>query len=389
MNSFAERVLCRLLLLTMSATASACAGESPDSPGQTRPEQEIPEADPAVAFFLQKWGVDSPFPTGPMTQPLPLAVDTRDWELMRQGYLAHAEKEELAKNRPEAVREPYQKDYKFSWDVFTMNIPLWRAVLEPLAGKPGLRYLEVGISEGRATLWMLENVLTHPTSRAVGIDPFLVPDHEQRLLDNLEKSGAADRIELIKGFSQEALPQLPENSFDVIYIDGSHLAGDVMLDAVYSWRLLKPGGLVIHDDYIWEQRRGLPSELTPWTAVDAFVTALRNTVEVVHRGDQIILRKLPDRLPDFCWNRNPCSRVGDYYYAWTSRTFYKLGTTDVIQLSEAELQTLESILRSRRFGAEANLLLAKDVAALRSQRPEEFKRFADLLRLRIAGGGRQ
>ena len=37
---------------------------------------------------------------------------------------------------------------------------------------------------------------------------------------------------------------------DLIYIDGSHLAKDVLSDAILSWKLLKPSGVMIFDDYL-------------------------------------------------------------------------------------------------------------------------------------------
>jgi len=44
-------------------------------------------------------------------------------------------------------------------------LPMW-------AGKP-ITYLEIGVYEGQSLTWMMQNVLTHPDSRAVGIDPWL------------------------------------------------------------------------------------------------------------------------------------------------------------------------------------------------------------------------
>ncbi len=41
-----------------------------------------------------------------------------------------------------------------------------------LTGKPGLRFLEIGCFEGQATLWLMQQVLTHATARMVVIDPF-------------------------------------------------------------------------------------------------------------------------------------------------------------------------------------------------------------------------
>jgi hypothetical protein len=63
-------------------------------------------------------------------------------------------------------------DYVFTQDWFTRKSPAWEVVLKDLAGKPDLQYLEVGVYEGRSVVWVLENILTHPTSHATGIDIF-------------------------------------------------------------------------------------------------------------------------------------------------------------------------------------------------------------------------
>ena len=39
--------------------------------------------------------------------------------------------------------------------------------------------------------------------------------------------------------------------FDVIYVDGSHFADDVLTDGINAWRLLKQGGIMIFDDLLW------------------------------------------------------------------------------------------------------------------------------------------
>lgn len=43
--------------------------------------------------------------------------------------------------------------------------------------------------------------------------------------------------------------------FDLVYIDGSHMRVDVLVDAVLAWPLLQPGGLMVFDDYEWDRYR--------------------------------------------------------------------------------------------------------------------------------------
>lgn len=367
-------IFCTAVLLACNPD-SETPDSSPDLAARSNPD--------AVSFFLRRWKLADADAVGVSAFPLPVGSDPDGWTLMQQGYRAHAAAERRRKGNPaHPAEEHYEHDYDFSWDVFTMNVPLWQRLLGGFAGRPDLRYLEIGISEGRATFWMLENILTHPSARAIGIDPFLVEGQEALLRKNIARFGQPQKIELRKGFSRDVLPELAPESFDIIYIDGSHLADDVLLDAVYTWRLLRPGGWVIHDDYMWRPR--LPGELRPKQAIDAFVSAHRNTADVVHRGDQLVLRKLDGQLPESCWNRDPCSRVGDYYYAWTSKQLVRLKTREPIALSENERRALEAILRARRFGAPAGRVLERDLAPIRRQSPDAVERISSLLGLVVS-----
>jgi hypothetical protein len=78
----------------------------------------------------------------------------------------------VGKERPIPDAEAYKGKYQFNQNWFTWNIPVWEVVLSPFKGKPDIQYLEVGLYEGRSALWVLENVLTHPSARLTGIDPF-------------------------------------------------------------------------------------------------------------------------------------------------------------------------------------------------------------------------
>lgn len=190
---------------------------------------------------------------------------------------------------PQKTENPYQKPYRFSTDWFTSRIPVWEEALRPLKGQPQLHYLEIGVFEGRSALWMLENVLTHPASRMTCIDTF--PGQlEDRFRANLALSGMAEKVTVLKGYSQEILKSLPPGSFDLIYIDGSHVAKDVLTDAVLSWQLLKTGGMLIFDDYRWARRR-LPPEERPQVAIDSFLRVYRREYDLIHKKHQVILKK--------------------------------------------------------------------------------------------------
>ncbi len=231
-------------------------------------------------------------------------------------------------------------EYHFAKDWFSQHIPVWSTVLSGYRGAPGIRYLEVGTYEGRSFFWMLDNVVTHPTSRAVGVDLF--PEEVRARFDaNLAVSGHGDRVSVIAGPSQRVLRELPVESFDLIYLDGSHAARDVLVDAVNSWSLLRNGGVMILDDYTW--RLEWPLEFRPRVAIDAFLTVFRNDLEVVIREDQVILRKVELSGPYIL-------RLGDHAFFWRQRVLVRIGERGSRTVSDEEASILEQLALSRGFG---------------------------------------
>lgn len=239
----------------------------------------------------------------------------------------------------------------FTEDWFVGRIS-WPDLLAPYVGKPNVRYLEIGVFEGRSLFWMLDNILTGPSSRAVAVDVF-EPAYEQTFLGNLKCSRRADRVRIAKGRSDVVLHNLPLASFDIIFIDGSHAARDVMTDATQAWLLLAPGGLLIFDDYANDKPREefkvlprVPDELKPRVAIDAFVTAFRPELEVVQRDFQLTVRKRVPPCRDWI-----CGGGKNWFYDWAHRRLFNRTTRHEIPLSKEQRTHLESMLTSLPLGA--------------------------------------
>ncbi len=266
---------------------------------------------------------------------------------------AHAENE----------KSPYQKPYEFGKDWFSGMIPNWDRQLGHMKGKPNLEYLEVGPYEGRSFLWVVENVLSDPSSRATAVDIFdpgtskhYEDSYEARFRSNLALSGAAERVTVIKGRSQVELRNLPLDTFDLIYIDGSHATHDALIDLVLAWPMLKEGGIMVIDDYLW--KRTWPMYLRPHFAVNSFITAFSHEVEVLHRGPQVFLKKVPNRCLRVHYEG--CSYLGPYYfYDWRTGRLLEAATLKRVDISPEEDAVVRKILTSRRFGYPAPILPAE------------------------------
>jgi predicted O-methyltransferase YrrM len=90
-----------------------------------------------------------------------------------------------------------------------------------------------------------------------------------------------------RGYSNEVLPTLEDNSFDIVYIDGNHEPEYVLEDAVLAFRKVKVGGYLIFDDYGW----GGP-DLTK-RGIDGFMNGYHKRIQVLgERESQVFIRKL-------------------------------------------------------------------------------------------------
>jgi predicted O-methyltransferase YrrM len=252
----------------------------------------------------------------------------------------------------ETAVKPDRK-YTFSSDLFTHNIPSWTRVLNDMKGKPDLTYLEIGVYEGRSFFWVMDNILTHPSSRAIAIDTF-DGDFEKRFLDNVRHSGHSSKIGILKGFSQQKLRGLKLNSFDLIYIDGDHRSKMVLMDIILSWDLLKDGGILIIDDYKWFA--GLPMEQRPEFAVDVFQTLFRDDFQILVKDYQLIVRKAKTPCKEAMGSIKvgeiplACSRLGPYIYYWKPQKLYDASTNRKIVLNDGEISLIENTLISRKLG---------------------------------------
>jgi len=207
------------------------------------------------------------------------------------------------------VRVNYQLEtkragYKFSQDWFSRNLAIWQDNLMSFSNQPYLNILEIGSWEGRSTCWLLNNILTHPSARITCIDTFeggggtpveasdTRDSIEARFEFNIALTEAAIKVTKIVNKSRAALRLLPFNSFDIIYIDGSHLACDVLEDTLLSWGVLKIGGAIIFDDYDHVFRE-LPNQNTK-IGIDAFMASFCNKIQLIHQSHQIIVKKIED-----------------------------------------------------------------------------------------------
>ncbi len=244
-----------------------------------------------------------------------LATSFRDQKNFSQALVWLKKALELEPNLPEGIAElpklKYQaqvleKGYQFSQDWFSINLPVWEHYLTRFIDIPELRVLEIGSWEGRSTCWLIENILTHPSARITCVDPFegsvehkvmceesVVQTIEQRFDFNIARTGHPEKVRKVVGASQMVLRSLIPDSYHLTYIDGSHIASDVLEDAILTWRLVKVGGMIIFDDYGFLFPQGIEED-PPRVAIDAFISIFKKKVKLIHQGYQVLIEKIAE-----------------------------------------------------------------------------------------------
>jgi len=193
-------------------------------------------------------------------------------------------------------------DYQYTKDWFSWSPGVWEQLIPHLPARKN--FLEIGSFEGRSAVWIVQYMM-EDGGELICVDTWEGGAEHV----NGEMSGAEDRfkhnidliignfvdrdVQPIKSTSVDALGNLIsyKKQFDFIYIDGSHLAKDVLTDACMAWPLLKSKGFMVFDDYLWKPQ-GFTLLQRPKVAVDTFVNMFEDEIAIAHFGYQLIVRKL-------------------------------------------------------------------------------------------------
>jgi predicted O-methyltransferase YrrM len=175
----------------------------------------------------------------------------------------------------------------FTCDWVTCRCGEWRKHLAHLVGKEA-HGLEIGSHEGRSAIWFCQNILTHSDSRLTCMDPWKMAPFTT-FLGNVREARINKKLRIYSKPSQSL--DFGHGKFDFIYVDGEHSAYAVLSDMVKGWEALKPGGVMIIDDYLWPPVKD--SALPLVRPVDTFCAAVVPRLgNLLHKGYQVILRKL-------------------------------------------------------------------------------------------------
>ncbi len=197
---------------------------------------------------------------------------------------------------------------KFDTDWFSYAIPNFVNIKNYL--KKVDRILEIGVYQGRSTCWILENMLSEDGT-LVSLDPFIDDEIDCFTEESVTNSPHynADRLALWQANTQEIrkpnqqldlrlgrsyreLPALirENQKFDFIYVDGNHAAAAVLTDACMCFGMLRPGGIMLFDDYLWDHVSD--HLLRPKMSIDAFVNMYANHARPIITNYQLAIQRL-------------------------------------------------------------------------------------------------
>jgi predicted O-methyltransferase YrrM len=162
-----------------------------------------------------------------------------------------------------------------------------------------IRVLEIGTYTGISLINIIKNI---PNSIGIGIDTWS-NYNENNLLNNVDNlkvkesfiknvicEGVQERIIGIQSKSQDCLLEFIKNNdnFDFIYVDGSHLLLDCYLDLFLSWQILKIGGILVIDDYLYKKDTLLES---PYEGVNHFLKGIEGKYNLISKSYRVFIEK--------------------------------------------------------------------------------------------------
>ena len=114
--------------------------------------------------------------------------------------------------------------------------------------KPNLKFLQLGVFTGDATVWLCNNILTDKSSKLIDVDTWEGSDEETHAEMDFsdvyqvyqEKVKDLPVVSVVSDTHKYLIRQLDNfiGAFDFIYIDADHTTVGVLLDAELSWSLL-------------------------------------------------------------------------------------------------------------------------------------------------------
>jgi len=207
--------------------------------------------------------------------------------------------------------EPYERMGMYNWtdetptpqdkEIFLKII--YNFSSSRMVQRTPITLLEIGCWTGISLINLLQNM---PLSTAYAIDSWtdyneldsVVKVEQMGVMEafkrNISRAGMEHRVKICKGDSCDVLLCLNKEgqTFDFIYVDGSHLLLETYMDCVLAWTLLNKGGIMVIDDYMFEYKNEISNINRPKEAVDHFLKKKIGEYNILNIGYRVFLEKI-------------------------------------------------------------------------------------------------
>jgi predicted O-methyltransferase YrrM len=188
----------------------------------------------------------------------------------------------------------YMTNYKYSQTWF-LGSEIKNSIFQFLDKSTENKILEIGCFEGLSSVFFADNFLDHEKSRLTCVDPFLSindNDHGQYLKNNEEMNfdfnisscKNSDKITIHKITSDKFFKN-NNQTYNCIYIDGSHVPDFIKRDMENSFDFLEKKGIMWMDDY------GGGDGIQIKNTMNQFLENYKGQYELIHMGYQLAIKK--------------------------------------------------------------------------------------------------
>lgn len=153
-----------------------------------------------------------------------------------------------------------------------------------------LNILELGTYRG-ASAFLFLNLLKN--SKITCVDSFADPINFKLFEKNLNEFLVNDRVIIKKSSTLSFFAkEMKKNFYDIVYIDAGHGYSDLAIDIHCSFDQVKNDGLIIFDDYEWQDKNFMSMDKNVRLAINDFLERANGCYDVLHHGYIVILKKI-------------------------------------------------------------------------------------------------
>jgi len=159
------------------------------------------------------------------------------------------------------------------------------------------KILEIGCYEGLSSVFFADNFIDNSNSTLTCVDPFLNIDNNDHMeyLKNNEELNFDFNLLQCKNQNKITIHKITSdnfflnntNTYNFIYIDGSHELDQITKDMENSFNILEQNGIMWMDDY-----GGNFKTNNIYNTMNIFLEKYKNKYELLHSNYQLAIKKL-------------------------------------------------------------------------------------------------